>query len=326
MMARGKYLLIFFLTATILILTLFSSARIPTEMIRDNLVASAEYLAEEPYHFRWVIPGVEGSRLDLYADSMLLDIALYLDAEKPVESTMWAHYYWETGKRINASFLKAVTENPAPNREYVRYWHGSLIFVMPMLLIWNIQEIFVFHATVLMSLLLALVFLLFRHHFKAEAICFCIAMIMVDVFFVPFCLEYYWMFFLMLLTTILTACLTLKGKTDKLPIVFLVVGIAAAFLDFFTTATLTVLIPLLLSLRIQEKQGMRAPWKKVFLCGMLWGIGYVGMWSLKWGMASLIFGENMMQYVTGSIQEHLGSIDKIPGIQVIWQGLLRNIL
>ena len=168
-----KYLLLFILSATILILALFSVARIPAEKVRNNLKESAEYLTEEPSNFRWVIPGVEGSRLDLYADSMLINIALYLDAEHPVESTMWARYYWESGERINVSFLKAVTENPEPNREYVRYWHGSLIFVLPMLLIWNLQEMFVFHAVVLTALLFVLMFLLLRHRFKAETVCIC---------------------------------------------------------------------------------------------------------------------------------------------------------
>ena len=321
-----KYIGIFILTAGILIGPLITVAMIPTEQITDNLKESAVYLQEKNSVFRWTIPGVEGSRLDLYADSMLLDIAYYMDADHPVESTMWAKYYWESGKRINASFLKALTENPEPNKEYVRYWHGSLVFIRPLLCFFSIQEIFILHAVVLVSLFFALLTLLWRHHFKAEAAGLSISLLMVNIVFVPFCLEYYWMFLLMFLTAILTVCLTLKGKADKLLSVFLVVGIVAAFLDFFTTETITLLIPLLLSLRIQEKRREQAPWKKVILCGLLWGIGYVCMWRLKWGLSSLILGENMMPYVTRSIEEHLLGIDDIPAFRLIWQGLLRNIL
>ena len=322
----ADYFLVFILLASLLIMALVSVAMIPKEWIEDNIKESAEYLQERNIAFRWVFPGVEGSRLDLYADSMTLDIAYYLDTDHPVQSTMWAKYYWEPGTKINASFLKAVTENPEPNKEYVRYWHGSLVFIRPLLCCFSIQEIFILHAGILAALFLSLIALLWRYHFKAETACLTISLFMVNIVFVPFCLEYYWMFLLMFLTAILVIRLTLERKTEKLPILFLIVGMTAAFLDFFTTETITLLMPLLLSVRIQEKNGEVVPWKKAVLCCVSWMMGYVGMWSLKWGLASLVLGENMMPYVTGSIQEHLGSVDELPVITVIWQGLQRNIL
>lgn len=38
---------------------------------------------------------------------------------------------------------------------------------------------------------------------------------------------------------------------------------------------------------------------------LVWGFGYVGMWVMKWVMASLILGENVMPYVTEHIGERL---------------------
>lgn len=43
---------------------------------------------------------------------------------------------------------------------------------------------------------------------------------------------------------------------------------------------------------LPEKQ--RSSWKNLFLHTLSWGIGYVGMWSSKWVIASVLTGENII--------------------------------
>lgn len=179
----------YIITAGLLIGLLFAVALIPKTIIKPKIEESAEYLTSKPYNFIWVIPGVEGSRIDQYADSMLLSVAYYIDENKPLHSIMWSNYYWETGKYINESFLKGVKEDLPPNKEYLRYWHGSLVFVRPMLLLWNVHQIYIFHGFVLALLLVWLITILLKYRMKREAISLCVALIAVNIWFVPLCLE-----------------------------------------------------------------------------------------------------------------------------------------
>ena len=89
-----RVIITYVITAATLIILLFSVALIPRRLIETNIKESAEYLTRNPEHFVWVIPGVEGSRLDYYADSMLLNVTYYLDEQDPLQSLMWSRYYW----------------------------------------------------------------------------------------------------------------------------------------------------------------------------------------------------------------------------------------
>ena len=68
------------------------SAGIPQSAIRDNTLESATYLCEGKL-FGTVIKNGESSKIDRYADSILLGIAYQYDREKPLASVMWSSYY-----------------------------------------------------------------------------------------------------------------------------------------------------------------------------------------------------------------------------------------
>ena len=321
-----RVIITYVITAATLIILLFSVALIPRRLIETNIKESAEYLTRNPEHFVWVIPGVEGSRLDHYADSMLLNVTYYLDEQDPLQSLMWSRYYWEEGEHINKSLLKGVVEHIEPNREYLRYWHGSQIFVRPLLLFWSVHQIYIFHAFVLLFLLLWLIRILVKAGMNLEAASLCISMVAVNIWFVPFCLEYFWMFELMLIISVIVTKVELKGNRQTPDTLFLAVGMLTAFLDFFTTETLTLLIPLLLIFRIRSrKEQEKGAFFIFFSCSYLWGLGYVTMWGLKWLMASFVLGQNVMPYVSGSISEHLGQFDQIPVMQQLVETIIRNV-
>ena len=80
-------LILFFTAAFILVMLLVLTALIPREQIRDKTLESAEYLCDGEL-FGTVIDNVEGSRIDRYADAILLNIAYHYDADHPVRSVM----------------------------------------------------------------------------------------------------------------------------------------------------------------------------------------------------------------------------------------------
>ena len=322
-----RYCAVWIVTAVLLIALFFLTASIPREAIQTNMEESSKYLRQKGSAFPLAIVGVNCSKADYYADAVLLNVAYYLDPEHPAESISWARFYSEDDHNWNGMVLEylptAVEKQPVPNQQYLRYWHGSLTIVRPLLIWLSIGEIYAFLGTALWLLMGGLIVLLVRSGFRKEALAYVISMASISVWFVPLCLEYLWMFLLMSVTSLITIALSLKQKYRRMPEIFLAVGAVAAFLDFFTTETLTLLIPLAFLFVIRHRQDDSDPdWGLAVKCAVLWGMGYIAMWVSKWAFAAVVLKQDVMSYVQGSINEHLGLSEQL-SLPALWLKSIR---
>lgn len=323
-----RYIAIFIITAAVLISSLLLVSLIPREKIQKNMEKSAAYLQQKGAAFPFTVIGVGCSHADYYADAVLLNVAFYFEREHPAESVSWAHFYSEDKYDWNGmvtDYLSfAVKNQPEPNQQYLRYWHGSLVIVRPLLIWLSISAIYKLLGGLLWILLGSIVILLIRKGFRKEAVAFILTMIAVSVWFVPVCLEYTWMFLVMAITTLIVIRLSLKQEFDKMPGLFLCVGMITVFLDFFTTETITLLIPLLFMSAIRHKQNSDPPhWISVVHCSALWGTGYIAMWMTKWIFATVVLKQDVMPFVRNSITEHLGTDNRLSLVQ-LWCKSIRN--
>ena len=262
---------------------------------------------------------------DQYADANLLNIAYYFDPEHPLKSIVWDYYYLGDDLTANESFLKAVKENPPADKEYLRYWHGSLTIVRPLLVFLSIDQIYILHVVILIILLAALMYLLLKNKYRMEIVALSIALVMVNVWFVPLCLEYYWMFLVMFLSSIVAVKFVATGKDAFLDYLFLITGIVAAFLDFLTIEIITALVPLLLVLSIRRRKGQfEDSWKIMLKWLFLWGFGFVTMWVLKWLLAAVYTGQSVVPYLKDNTMLHLGLQSHISRPELILRGWLKN--
>ena len=290
---------------------------------------SADILCE---HNRiwYMIPGVESSQNHLYADAITVNIAFHLVDDNPLESVMWARYYNEDGD-VNTSLRTSVYKQIPGKTQYLRYWHGSAAVVRLLHIILNIRQIYWLHALIMAGLLALLLRLLVRNDFLTEAVGVLFSMLMVSIWFVPFCLEYTWTFLCMLITSITGVKLALEDKTDKLGFLFLITGIATVYLDFLSTETLTLVVPLILILRVMERRsgnigGSVTPWIFTVKNALLWAIGYVGMWVSKWLIASAVLHEDVMPYVRSHISDRIGRINPAGSLPAFIIGaIIRNV-
>ena len=325
-----RYIAIFIVTAGMLRALFLLVTLIPREKIQANMETSAEYLQQKGAAFPFTVLGLNCSKADYYADAVLLNIAYYLDPGHPAESIAWAHYYSEDNENWNAMVTDylptAVAKQPEPNQQYLRYWHGSLTIVRPLLMWLSISGIYKLLGAILWILLGSIVILLVRKGFKKEAVAFGLALIGVSIWYVPVCLEYIWMFLLMAITSLVAINLALKQQYQRMTTVFLCAGIIAAFLDFFTTETITLLIPLLFMYMIWHRQKDGAPdWIPAVKCAALWGTGYVAMWVMKWAFAAVILKRDVMPYVKSSIALHLGLSDQLSLPQLWMKSIRMNV-
>lgn len=302
-----KYVLFFLIAVLILVGILVLSAYIPRSAIKENVRDSAEYLCEKQVFFTQ-LDGIDSSRIDRYADSILLGIAYQYDDSHPLESVMESSYYYTDYQNENDNLMDAVTFDYEPNQEYMRYWHGSNAIVRPLLCILDIQQIYILNGIVLALLALWLLVLLLRARAFVPAAGIVAGLILTSVWFVPFSLEYTWTYMLMLIMSLAGWKAANRQRWKWLGILFLFSGILTNYLDFLTTESLTLLVPLLLVLWVGRscKRTVAQMFRTAVSAFLAWGAGYVGMWLMKWIVASCVLRENIMPYVTGHIEERVG--------------------
>ena len=327
----GKYCLIFLTLVVLCTLALVGAALIPKDRIRSSIETSVDYLASHEVNFgRYLIDDMEGSKVDETADANLLNIAWFWDNKHPLDSALRCNCYFEYEKQIEM-LHEAVFEKAEPNQQYFRYWHGSLLFVRPLLMWLELKGIYTVHYVVMALLFLGLLAVLFCHHMNGEAIGLILSMIAVNLWVVPMCLEFTWMFFVMFVVSIIAVHFAQDRLYDRFGLLFFVTGIVTIFLDFFTTETLTVLVPLMLTLRIRSRQReegqllREGDWLFSFHCCILWALGYVLMWAAKWALASVVLKINAFSAIKPSIELHLSKLGYETKLQYILSILQRNI-
>ena len=297
-------------------------AVIPREKIKDNMLESGKY-----FHEREMLPmitnGAEGSMLHSFADETILSIAYYLNPEKPLESAIWSNYYVD-GEHLNDSLLYAVEKDLPSNREYLRYWHGSVTILRPLHMIMSVKEIKVFNGVVLCLLCIILMTLLWRADYRLEAAALAVSLFLVSAWVVPFCLEYTWTFLIMLLVSIASVSMALKRQYSSF--LYFLSGMITVYFDFLTAETLTLLIPLLLALRIRKKESDN---ESIVIysakCCMLWLCGYCFTWGSKWAIAADFMKQNSLIYVSDHVAERLYGEADLSHIEFLREAITLNI-
>ena len=247
-----KYYAIFFLTEVLLLIAMIGVAKIPKSAIRSRMIETAEYLSTKPAtHF--AVSGIRSSSIDWYADSLLLNIAYNLDDQNTLESVMWAPFSGYTNQHVSRYLLESARDGLEPTQEYLRYWHGSAVIVRLEHLFLNIRQIYFLHAVIMAALCIWLLRMLISAGLQQEGIAFLLSIICASIWFVPFCLEYTWVFLVMLVFSVIAIRAALRNQYDGMGSLFLIVGMVTVYLDFLSTETVTLLIPLIFVLRIRER-------------------------------------------------------------------------
>ena len=318
-----KYIIIYLITVSMLFSLLSLSSKIPKSSIQKNIEESVTFFKanagiEEKLKRR------EYTSIHYYADSVLLNIIYCIDSQKPIESIMWSKYYKEVNADINNDFIKAVEEYKEPNDQYLRYWHGSMLILRPLLTILNVEQIYLVNKIVMYGLAIALFILIFRKS-KKVAMIFLISMIMIAFPMVPYCLEYSWTFYIMLIISIIAILIKDKGNKNLYKL-FFISGILTCFFDFLTTEIITVLVPVLLVLMIRKEENRVTNFKEGFTFAVascaLWGIAYVSMWIKKWLLASIILDINVLEYVKENAMLRINGLQGLDSKKEMYLGAL----
>lgn len=285
---------------TILLIGVF---KIPTDRIYRNVKDSA-------YIFDWegtypVIDGMSSKVLDNYTDALMLGEAVYnKEGATAVEKAM-AVYHAEMNDFSPDRSLSIYMNNGVKNKEtsYKRYWHGFLVILKPLLLCTNYLGIRGLNRVLQFAMTLLICICLYKKRIKRAIIPFLLSYLFLRPNVIGLSLQYSTVYYI---TTIAILIILLgRKKIEELnyyPIIFLVIGMSTSYFDFLTYPLVTLGVPLTLVILYQNKNSVIDAVKKIVGYSIIWGIGYIGMWSGKWLIGSMLLKENLFTDAIHSIK------------------------
>lgn len=313
-----QYIIIFILIVTILMGLLVLSCSFSSSKIYENVKDSSEVLLSEGNRKIVYIP-YRGARMqfDNYSDALMINTAYSIDNSTPLYSAFVARknyipnvttqIYEDTAGELRSSskykyhnevgeLNDLVNGEEAESFEYARYWHGYLIILRPLLLLFNLSQIRIILTVLLIVLAIILLYLIYKKINLIVAIIFFTGLLGVEYFYLGVSLQGVFVFFIMIISSII---ILLKYENIKNKcIFFFIIGILTNFFDFLTVPIVTLFIPLILNFLLMQKYekniGIKIIIKDIIKDSIMWVIGYGLTWFSKWLLTDLIFNKNLI--------------------------------
>lgn len=280
------------LLGTLLLVLVFC---IPTGRIKENVqksvdrvLISSEEFEDKPF-LQHVIQNKES-----YTDSIMVQYAFEKIPDKNVyEHAMWAYHYdleediWAAEDSLRA-VLDGADASQMHLREYSRYWHGYLVYLKPLLLLFSWEQLVWIEMGLHIVLLVAVAVLSIKKKVPGTmlAIVAGLAFMKPELMMVSLTMS------VSLLITLVALIVQMK-KGDWLaekgwyPEFFLCIGILTSYLDFLTYPVVTLGLPLGIWFLAAEREKIWTAVKRIVGYSFCWGVGYAGMWASKWVIADL---------------------------------------
>lgn len=183
---------------------------------------------------------------------------------------------------------------------YGRYWHGYLVFLKPLLLLFTFSDIRMMNAAIQLILACAVLLVAYRKCGVRLVLPLGLALLSLNPISTALCMQYSSIYYLMLIS-VLVMLLMESWTSDKGYLIFLFLGVGTAFFDFLTYPACAVGLCLGVQALMSKASGKDRLLKTIG-SGVTWAFGYGGMWGGKWIVGSLITGRNILAEAIGQAQ------------------------
>ena len=270
------------------------TALIPQSAVAEHMEEAAAFY-ETADMFQRLSENDGVSIVHHYADAVLLNILWNQDSAHPLRAVMDAAYY-ELPEQTQGENLRSAVDGAAANTSYARYWHGMIVLLKPLLTFLTMDGVKICGAVLLAALAAVYLLLAWRRNLRVLAISSAVGLILVQIWIVPVCVEYYSCFALMFLFADLVLWRGDRLKEDALLFVF--AGALTCFFDFLTCEILTLGLPLLCLLLLRKESGKGALLTMIRCCGA-WLLAYGLTWLCKWGLSAAMLGRSLSDVALG---------------------------
>lgn len=203
---------------------------------------------------------------------------------------------------------------------YTRYWHGYQVFLRPLLVFYQIHQIRYLNMFAFFGLFCLVLFELKKRTGTLSAVAFFLSMICTHIVATPMSMQYMAVSIVAMVSMLAVLWCYPFGKTENVPLFFLVVGMVTNFLDFLTFPIAALGMPLLLCLYLEgntknassPKDGICGLWV-AFFSSVAWTMGYGLCWASKWILSAVVLKNNIFDQVAGKVQHWAINTDHAQG-------------
>lgn len=274
------------------------------------------------------------TRKDNFTDMLMLEKAAYIEMENPFEAALLIPSpRYKTHPETIDRLEQVINSEPGdlPQNTYARYWHGYLVILKPMLLLFSPAQIYLINLIMLLVTIILIAIKFSRRTNLLNATIFVLTLVFMNPVMVACNFQF---------MTSTMVCLgiiaVLLWKWDKIQSernfgrLFFLSGILTSFLDLLTYPLITLGLPLLMCiLMLCQRNRFKSPTESLKFCivqSMWWMLGYGGMWASKWVIASLFTQENVILDAFNSVGIRTGSITSgVTSLLGRMEGLMKNV-
>lgn len=280
---------------------------IPTEPMEEHIYQSLPMLEKE-FVSSELIDGYPGSLTGSFTDCLMLENAVYQSHEHTMLEQILFMYRgesgmgdgWATGYSLT-DYIEGI-EQPR-EVEYARYWHGYLVVLKPLLFLTTFNALRIMSSAFQLILVGMIVIGLCRRKEEFLGMAFLVSMPFLYYFGLYASLSlsicFYIMAGLMLMQLKWDEGLRKHGWYGEF---FLIAGMLTSYFDFLTYPLITLAFPLCVCLYL-DKDGANKGLKRLVGYSMEWGVGYLGLWVLKWVLADILTGGSVIKVGLDAILE-----------------------
>ena len=304
---------------------------LPIKPIQENVLEASNIMHIERSH-QELIYGHQDTMLDNLTDAIMLGTARYEGTSTVFEEALLSNRFVVNGM-MDSEVLGAESlgeELVGKVRGYGRYWHGYLLYLKPLLLVFNYGQIRYLVGLIQFGLFVAVVALFMRKKKEQYIIPFITSYLFLNPITLSLSLQYFPASVITMLQLIILLLLEKEYKENSVRWMyhFFVVGCLIAYFDLLTFPLLTLGIPLAF-LMAEKYNSLKEDIKSFMGSCMAWAIGYAMMWGSKWILGTLITKENMLKDAFGSALFRIGvteSETKTSAIEAVFRNIGANKL
>lgn len=268
---------------------------LPLGRMHNNVLKSAKSFDGE---YSVLVHDNLATRTDDWTDALMMLTAENGEDRNPFTASIFAYHAMRN--EVPPHALIKNLENPENGvAQYSRYWHGYLLFLKPLLMFFNYEQIQVFIMLVVIALTIAVVYMLQKKKMERFIIPYGVTVALLYPLAIMISLQ-----FLSVFVIFNVAILYILWRSDKMLkernsfFVFLVIGMLTCYFDFLTFPIVTLGIPLIVWLIVSNREKAMKLSKNVLqivIDTLGWVIGYFGIWVGKWAWGSLVTGQNLFK-------------------------------
>ncbi len=296
----------------------------PREKMKENVLENADFYSDS----HTLVDGYRSTRLSIFTDNIMFTEAICPSVENILSDVLLVPRRHVLDGGVTATYT-CEDETLIEYEQYPRYWHGYLVILKPLLILFNISDLYMICFFVQSILLILILIGLAKRNQAPIAICFGIGMLALNPIVTGLNFQNASIYFTILLSILF---LLYSGKFEEDYLIkkqclvfFQVVGMSVAYFDFLTYPIAALGVPLLFLLYFSDTKDIKKRIVYVILHSVMFFVGYFGMYFCKWGLATFFTDVNVFKDAYNEIMIMLNA-GEVEGAEItIAAGIARNL-